>query len=425
MPTHIIIVGAGMGGLALAHGLRKHNIPFHLYERDATKDSRAQGYRIRNGGEGVSALQYLLDDETWRLFELTCADMKVAPIPEIDAVNDSVEAVEMGPKGNEARKDFWKGLTPYTVDRTMFREVLLRGLEADGHVSYGKVLDRYEVKEDGIVTYFTDGTSKSGTLLVGADGANSAVRQQLLPKYPYLDTGGRCLWGKTPITPDLLDTLEPTIMQGMSAVKDRSNDSMMTMVLEPVIFTRREQVRSEGFDCPGDYLYWVIAMPPEAMGLSTTDPVPRLTYAEAEQLALKVSEDWLPSRRCIVQKQAPGQTAFMPIYSCPAELPTWSPSDRVTLLGDAVHLSGPSGSGAITALRDAGLLCRLLAQGRPTKEAVAEYEQDMREYASGIIGTSWKVWGALFGKEARDSNLGELMMKLRQKRTQEGAERSA
>jgi len=52
-PPHILIIGAGMGGLALAHGLKKHNISFHVYERDAIRDYRAQGYRIRIGGGGI------------------------------------------------------------------------------------------------------------------------------------------------------------------------------------------------------------------------------------------------------------------------------------------------------------------------------------------------------------------------------------
>lgn len=33
-PEHIITIGAGFGGLLLAHGLKKHGISFSVYERD-------------------------------------------------------------------------------------------------------------------------------------------------------------------------------------------------------------------------------------------------------------------------------------------------------------------------------------------------------------------------------------------------------
>ncbi|MDE1011873.1 MAG: NAD(P)-binding protein, partial [Paraburkholderia fungorum] len=42
---HVSIVGAGLGGLCLAQGLRKAGVPFDVYERDAAAESRTQGYR--------------------------------------------------------------------------------------------------------------------------------------------------------------------------------------------------------------------------------------------------------------------------------------------------------------------------------------------------------------------------------------------
>lgn len=43
---HVIIVGGGIGGLALAQGLKKNGISFAVFEKDMSRADRIQGYRI-------------------------------------------------------------------------------------------------------------------------------------------------------------------------------------------------------------------------------------------------------------------------------------------------------------------------------------------------------------------------------------------
>lgn len=40
----VLIIGAGIAGLALAQILRKHDIPFEIFERD--NESRSQGWAL-------------------------------------------------------------------------------------------------------------------------------------------------------------------------------------------------------------------------------------------------------------------------------------------------------------------------------------------------------------------------------------------
>lgn len=64
-PEHIIIIGAGFGGLLLAHGLKKYGISFSIYERDSSPQARGQGYRIKIfPGEPVTDMQSLLSAES-------------------------------------------------------------------------------------------------------------------------------------------------------------------------------------------------------------------------------------------------------------------------------------------------------------------------------------------------------------------------
>ena len=42
----VLIVGAGIGGIALGQALRKRGIPFSLFERDASEHARFQGWAL-------------------------------------------------------------------------------------------------------------------------------------------------------------------------------------------------------------------------------------------------------------------------------------------------------------------------------------------------------------------------------------------
>jgi len=62
------------------------------------------------------------------------------------------------------------------VGRRKLRTILSSGLD----IQYGKSLQSFEKLETGeVVATFTDGTSVKGSLLVGADGNNSVVREGL------------------------------------------------------------------------------------------------------------------------------------------------------------------------------------------------------------------------------------------------------
>ena len=86
------------------------------------------------------------------------------------------------------------------MNRLTFREVLASGL--DGRIAFGPELTRYEAGSGGVRLRFADGRSADADVLVGADGVNSAVRRQYLPDAEPADSGGRCIYGKTPLSPE-------------------------------------------------------------------------------------------------------------------------------------------------------------------------------------------------------------------------------
>ena len=70
---HVMIVGAGTGGLCLAHGLKRAGIKVTVYERDRTRKDGLQGYRVGISPAGRQAMQRCLPPELFDLFVATCA----------------------------------------------------------------------------------------------------------------------------------------------------------------------------------------------------------------------------------------------------------------------------------------------------------------------------------------------------------------
>lgn len=418
--SNVLIIGGGIGGLALAHGLKRHNIPFHVFERDRTESYRAQGYRIRIGGPAIDALEYLLDADVMSDFNLSCAKMDLAAIPEIDAESARVDEPKVGAPGAGTNQETNAMIASRgrTVDRGALREVLIKHLDPDT-VSFDKRFTHYEESEHGMVAYFEDGMPSHGALLVGADGRNSKVRQQLLPDLKVLPSGSHCIYGKTHLTPPVLKELNEIAAKHMSFVKDRSREEIMAMALEPIRFLSAAERRARGLSVPEDYLFWVLTAAATPLGFSPANANQHLSLAESEQRALEVTKHWHPSLRTIIEHQAKGETAAFSIEIVAKDFTerAWKSNARVTLIGDAVHPVAATGSGAVMALTDAQTLCSgLVAKNDEVgyESVIEQYEQIMRHVAGQAIPASWGMVNAMTGMtRSNEMHIGEMATKMR------------
>ncbi|KAI9930161.1 hypothetical protein ASPWEDRAFT_48314 [Aspergillus wentii DTO 134E9] len=379
----VLIVGAGLGGLCLAQALKKHNIPFRVFEKDEATDFRAQGYRIRITQHGYDALESSLSPKILSLFEKTCPEMVIGGGARLDANGNTLSGPGGPPPGIGKA---------FTVDRGTFRRVLMTGIEE--FVSFGMQFERYSLREDGVRAHFQDGSIIDGGLLVGADGVRSRVRKQLIEQFYILDTGMRIVYGKTPLRADLEAALPADCLRGMSLVVDES-DARKTLLLEPIRFDRSHQLP---FALPENYVYWVLLAHTSAMSIPD-DELLRLKNDESADLAVRLTQHWTPALRVLFEQQDRAQTSTLRISSAPPDLPIWE-SSRVTLLGDAIHAMPPTaGMGANTALRDAADLARRLAAAGEMLDAkvIREYEDDLRSFAKQMIELSWQGGRKSFG----------------------------
>ncbi len=119
----------------------------------------------------------------------------------------------------------------------------------------------------------------------------------------------------------------------------------------------------------------------------------------AAERSRELTAGWHDRLRPIFEEQIDEEAAFLKMStSRPDGVPEWESEPRVTLIGDAVHAMTPAGGvGANTALRAAAFLGRSLADAAGWKEGLtADYEREMRRYASANVKMSFERASSLF-----------------------------
>lgn len=379
---HVLIIGAGTGGLCLAHGLRRAGIRVSVYERDRTRTDGLHGYRVGISPGGSRALSECLPPELYATFVATCA----RPPRYFNILTERMsELFSLSVPPDDDPIDSEK-----SVSRMTLRQVLLTGLEDVVH--FDRKFARYEPNPDGTVTaVFEDGSTARGDLLVAADGAGSRVRKQYLPHARLAETGIVSIGAKVPLTPETKRLLPPRVFEGVTLVNAPRGYGAILHVMEfpwdreglkPGIGDNDARLLAHWpgllYDNTTDYIMWGFwasrrwyRFDPAAAGVSAEDRV---------RLAREMTAGWHPNWRTLLEASDLSTVIAINIRTS-VPIPAW-PTSNVTLLGDAVHTMTPGrGVGANTALRDAALLCRALTAvrdgERPLLEALAEYEAEM------------------------------------------------
>jgi len=368
--VRVVIVGAGIGGLCLAQGLRRAGIRVSVYERDASPTSRPQGYRITLKADGARALRQCLPAE---LFDLAVATSLRNPTT-MAFVDE-----QLVPKFTKPVPHVEPGVDGFGVNRLTLREILLAGLADVVH--FGRSFHEWSPL-DGSVR-FADGSTVRCDLLVGADGTNSTVRSQLIPD-AVIDGLECSAYGRTPIGPSTLEWLPEVLTDSFNRITGPDGTGMAVATCRS-----REPVAAAGArqgvtltDVP-PYLAWMVTLP--------DDRLRGASAADVHRAARSVVDGWHPAAGRIID-EADVASTFPVVISSAQPVAPWH--DRaVTLLGDAVHTMSPGrGEGANVALRDASLLCGLLssvAAGRLSLDAAkGQYEAEMLEYGFAAVAAS-------------------------------------
>jgi 2-polyprenyl-6-methoxyphenol hydroxylase-like FAD-dependent oxidoreductase len=370
----VMVIGAGTGGLAFAHGFRAAGMAVRVFERDHNLTERVQGYRLTINARGARALQSCLPKSNFERYIAASAKVSTA----VSFFDHRLRRLLSVDVPNSEQTDPHAGRP---ISRVALRQILAEGLEAS--VAYGKTFKSFErAPGDQVVAHFEDGSSAEGDVLVGADGATSRVRRQLLPDARRMETGLVMVMGKLPLDPLVRREAPPAIFKGSTLVLGPRGCAMFTGAVEYPPTQGSDYDREE-------YVMWGFSAHHQSFGLDTT--AGEIALADACGAVLGQMADWSPNLRRLVERAEASSLSSFAVKSSVPVAP-WATS-RVTLLGDALHNMTPfRGIGANTALRDAVLLRdALVGVGRGERDvlaALADYEREMIRYGFAAVRAS-------------------------------------
>jgi len=371
----VLIAGGGIGGLCLAHGLRRAGIDCAVYE--SAPGIVQAGYRLHINGDGGRALRQCLPEP---LYELYAQTSRTAPRRELmvhldHLGNELGTRAHFGPPNDPDR--------PHTaVNRRTLRQIMAVGLEDVLHLD--RTVTGFETDGDQVRLLFAGCPPVTGDVLVAADGINSVIRRQLLPEVPVVDAGLRAMYAIAPLTADLAAALPGGVFDGFAMATDPDGAVLACGVWDPrrpVAEAVADLAPGAAVDSVGPYVMAGLFAPPGSGRLPGDEDLREASAAARHDLMRAMVRSWGPAWRGLIERVDP--STIFPVHVrhlLPAR--PWVAS-RVTLLGDAIHAMPPNlGTGANLALRDAASLAgalRRAAEGElPVREAIAAYEADLR-----------------------------------------------
>lgn len=337
----VIVIGAGIGGLAAARALSLRGHEVELHER--VVDQREVGAGLQLGPNAVKVLYALgLKDE---LHRVACAPDCTATLRWDDASFTHHEQFQGA---------FAQYGAPYLVAHRADLHGLLRASIDDSKIRFSSPCTSATTTARGAAAYFANGTQAEGDVVIGADGIHSAVRDSV--------------WDKT--TPRYTHYLGwRGILPMETALAAMDDENLVALHRKDVVMWRSPTGTALFYPLRAGKLINVFAgkFTDEWADESWTVPSTR-----AEMIA--AFEGWHPT---LLRVLGLVDEVYKWAFFDREPLPQWS-QGNVSLMGDAAHPMMPTlAQGAAITIEDAFVLARSLDRDSANPAtALATYEAE-------------------------------------------------
>jgi 2-polyprenyl-6-methoxyphenol hydroxylase-like FAD-dependent oxidoreductase len=340
----VIIAGGGIVGLTSAIAFKAIGWNVLVCE---------QASEIRAAGAAIGLWRNALD---------VFADVGVGD--SIESIGTTVETWFYDASGHPFRAPGFD-----TIDHTFLlvpRPELNRQLAAAvgvDHIRVDTKVVAFTEHANHVSVTFDDGSAERADLLLGADGAYSAVRAQLIPGYPAQAHTGHHVW------------------RGMLAAGNEPPEGS-------VLTVGHQRARGGFTRTYGDQVVWMVNQFDSELPTGTKK-------AEALQRAALLSDGgWNKALIELIERTPETQILHNPIMFVPP-LPRWT-SSRVALIGDAAHALSPHiSAGGTLGVEDIQVLVDALRRHSDLAAALHAYERNriphyarVRELADAVEAVS-------------------------------------
>lgn len=357
----VIIVGAGLGGLALGLALQRAGIAARIYEQAPELSEVGAGIMLTpNACRALMALDVFdrVDARAQRPGATHYRDYRTGEVIATVAYDEAFQRRYNGPYLTIHRADLQSALKDALAARAP--EML--------HLNH--MLVDVEQHDGKVSAIFANGNRATGDVLIAADGVRSLVREKVFGLGAARFSGHVAYRGTVPIerlgpefrTADTSTTLGPGQHWVMYTVKQGA-------LLNYVAIPERGDWTEEGWSVP----------------------------ASQDELRREFRE-WHPRYHSLIENTPPDRLFKWGLFDRDP-LPAWV-SGRVALLGDAAHPTTPfMAQGAAMSFEDAVVLGRALQQAQTPEEALGLYER-ARKDRGGWVQLRSRFFGELYHRQA-------------------------